>query len=96
MQTTELCIEVLSCCDADHTGQAGCPAFIKQSQEGLQTWQYVMPANPVEPNACPTGFGSGINSGRKGISSVVAVVGSAHVRGIVSQLQHIQAKSGRQ
>ena len=52
-----------------------------------------MPANPVEPSACPTGFGSGVYSGSKGVSSVVAVVGSAHVRGIVSQLQKMQAES---
>ena len=63
-------------------------------QNGQSTWQYVMPDSPVESDACPTGFGSGVYSrGTTGICSVVAVVGSAHVRGIVAKLQDMQAES---
>ncbi len=47
-----------------------------------------MPDNAVDSDACPSGHGSGVYKS-KGVQSVVAVVGSAHVRGIMTELQRM-------
>ncbi len=78
---------VLSVFDA---GTAGSPAYVVIGQGKEQTWQYMMPAHAVDSEACPTGHGSGVYKAADGVQSVVAVVGSAHVRGITAELQQMQ------
>ena len=51
----------------------------------------MMPKEPVDPEACPRGHGSGLYFGRDNIQSIVAVVGTAHVRGIVAELKKLVA-----
>ena len=53
--------------------------------KGRTLWRYVMPEG--EPfTACPVGEGEGTYKALKGPSAVVAVVGSAHVPGMVREL----------
>ena len=52
--------------------------------------QYAMPAGG-EPGACPPGAGAGQYDPRPGPRSVVAVVGTAHVRGMIRQWRAAQA-----
>jgi len=74
------------------TGTAGSPAFVKTDDGTGQTWQYMMPGNAVDSDACPSGHGSGVYKPR-GVQSVVAIVGSAHVRGIIAELQRISKQA---
>ena len=46
----------------------------------------MMPREPVDSEACPKGHGSGVYFSDDNIQSIVAVVGTAHVRGIVAEL----------
>ena len=73
---------------AANAGTAGAPAFIRTVDDTGQTWQYMMPDNVVDSDACPSGHGSGVYK-PKGVQSVVAIVGSAHVRGIIAELQRM-------
>ena len=52
----------------------------------------MMPGNAVDSDACPSGHGSGVYKPR-GVQSVVAIVGSAHVRGIIAELQRISKQA---
>ena len=49
----------------------------------------MMPKEPVDAEACPKGHGSGVYSAVDNVQSVVAVVGTAHVRGIITELQKL-------
>lgn len=49
----------------------------------------MMPQEPVESEACPRGHGNGVYFGDDKVQSIVAVVGTAHVRGIVAELQKL-------
>lgn len=51
--------------------------------------QYAMPVGG-EPRACPTGAGAGQYQALPGPRAVVAVVGTAHVRGLIRQWQAAQ------
>ncbi|DBA78520.1 TPA: hypothetical protein ACH3X2_007842 [Trebouxia sp. C0005] len=70
------------------TGTAGSPAFIKTHDGVGQTWKYMMPESAVDLAACPSGHGSGVYKPKE-VESVVAIVGSAHVRGIMAELQRM-------
>ena len=76
-----------------HAGTAGSPACIVSNDHGGQLWRYVMPDHAVDLDACPVGHGSGVYKTANSVKSVVAVVGSAHVRGIVAELQQMQLQS---
>ncbi len=75
-----------------NAGTAGSPAFVKTDDGTGQTWNYMMPDNAVDLDACPSGHGSGVYK-TKGVQSVVAIVGSAHVRGIIAELQRISKQA---
>ena len=77
---------------AADAGTAGSPAFIRTIDGTGQTWKYMMPDNAVDLDACPSGHGSGVYKPR-GVQSVVAIVGSAHVRGIIAELQRISKQA---
>ena len=72
-------------------GRAGSPALIGSSTGRDSVWQYMMPASPVDPEACPSGHGSGIYSDVHNVQSIVAVVGTAHVRGITEHLKKLSS-----
>lgn len=62
------------------------PAYILNTEGERHSWQYVMPAGA--PLGCSQpGYGLGEYKPLKGASNVVAVVGSAHVAGIVREWQ---------
>lgn len=74
------------------TGTAGSPAFIRTIDGTGQTWKYMMPDNAVDLDACPSGHGSGVYKPKE-VQSVVAIVGSAHVRGIIAGLQRMSKQA---
>ena len=73
------------CC----AGCSGSPAFIASTRGADSTWQYMMPQEPVDAEACPQGYGSGTFSAVDSVQNIVAVVGTAHVRGIITELQKL-------
>lgn len=70
-------------------GTGGSPAFIADSAGTQAAWQYMMPKEPVDPEACPQGHGSGVYFGHDNTQRIVAVVGTAHVRGMVAELEKL-------
>lgn len=72
-------------------GTGGSPAFIADSTATEAVWQYMMPQEPVDAEACPKGHGSGLYFGHENTQRIVAVVGTAHVRGIVAELEKLSA-----
>ena len=75
-------------------GTAGSPAYVATSrQAGHQSWQYVMPKQAVDSAACPVGHGSGTFTPPTEVQSLVAVVGTAHVYGIMQHLKRLQNHS---
>lgn len=65
-------------------GRAASPAFVLDTSGDRHTWQYAMPEGA--PAGCVTpGGGLGTYRGVAGPRAVVAVVGSAHVGGIVRE-----------
>ena len=70
-------------------GSGGSPAFIADSTGTEAVWQYMMPKEPVVSAACPIGHGSGVYLGDDDTQCIVAVVGTAHVRGIVAELENL-------
>lgn len=70
-------------------GTGGSPAFIADNTATEAVWQYMMPKEPVDSDACPKGHGSGLYFGHDNTQSIVAVVGTAHVRGIVAELEKL-------
>jgi hypothetical protein len=77
---------------AADAGTAGSPAFIRTVDGTGQTWKYMMPDNAVDLDACPSGHGSGVYKPKE-VQSVVAIVGSAHVRGIITELQQMNKQA---
>ena len=67
------------------------PAYVlaKGSGDGA-VLQYAMPVGG-EPGACPPGAGAGQYEPQPGPRSVVAVVGTAHVRGMIREWAAAQA-----
>lgn len=78
-------------CSACNAGTGGSPAFIADSTATEAVWQYMMPKEPVDSEACPKGHGSGLYFGHDNTHGIVAVVGTAHVRGIVAELEKLSA-----
>jgi hypothetical protein len=64
-----------------------------QDDEGQLVWRYLMPEGASAPSA-PKGGGDGAFEPLQGPEAVVAVVGSAHVRGMVKAWQDSLAKPG--
>uniref|UniRef100_A0A061R0E3 Uncharacterized protein n=1 Tax=Tetraselmis sp. GSL018 TaxID=582737 RepID=A0A061R0E3_9CHLO len=68
------------------------PSYVLcREADGSATYRYMMPANNLE-NSCPKGSGDGVFEPIEGVSSVVAVVGTAHVYGIVRNWEKIADK----
>ena len=70
-------------------GTGGSPAFIADSTATEAVWQYMMPKESVDSEACPKGHGSGLYFGHDSPRRIVAVVGTAHVRGMVAELEKL-------
>ncbi|KAG2452693.1 hypothetical protein HYH02_002925 [Chlamydomonas schloesseri] len=62
------------------------PLYVLDDVDGSAVWRYAMPeAGPAR--AAPPGFGDGGVGALPGVRSVVGVIGSAHVRGMVRDWQ---------
>ncbi|KAG2492108.1 hypothetical protein HYH03_009599 [Edaphochlamys debaryana] len=65
------------------TGQPGVvPAFVLDQVDGRSVWRFGSPAG-APARAAPTGLGDGELGAAAGVRSVVGVIGSAHVRGMI-------------
>ena len=73
-------------------GSSASPGFILDTSEERHAWQYAMPSNAPAGVSQP-GNGLGEFTPAKAPSAVVAVVGSAHVGGIVREWQAAQDAS---
>jgi hypothetical protein len=74
-------------------GAAFSPVYARSEVEGQTVWQYLMPDGaPVA--AAPQGLGDGAAQPLAGVRTVVGVVGSAHVPGMVRQWQEAVASPG--
>lgn len=74
-----------------HAGTAGSPTYaITSDQPDNQTWQYLMPKQAVASAACPAGHGNGTFKPSADVQSIVAIVGTAHVYGIMKNLKRLQ------
>lgn len=61
------------------------PAFVRGAAlGGTEVLRYLMPEGGA-PGACPRGEGEGAYAALPGVRAVVAVVGTAHVRGMVRE-----------
>lgn len=65
------------------------PAFIQDIVDGKVVLRYMMPENGPRRSA-PMGQGDGEYQPVKGVKSVVAVVGSAHVRGMIKEWERLE------
>jgi len=65
-----------------------------QDADGQLIWRYVMPEG-ASASSVPAGGGDGAYSPLQGPSAVVAVVGSAHVRGMCKAWQDSLAAPGQ-
>lgn len=74
------------------TGVAAAPAYIADNDGGMRVWRYVVPEGGP-PGAAPPGYGDGAFQPLGGPGVVVAVVGSAHVRGIAREWQRIEGEA---
>uniref|UniRef100_A0A7S0RDT8 Uncharacterized protein n=1 Tax=Chlamydomonas leiostraca TaxID=1034604 RepID=A0A7S0RDT8_9CHLO len=67
------------------TGRAAfCPAYVRDEVNGQTVWRLMMPENGPMASA-PAGSGDGEFKPLKGVKSVVGVIGSAHVRGMIRE-----------
>lgn len=69
-------------------------AWHVQDTDGQLIWRYVMPQGETASSA-PQGGGDGAYAPLQGPSAVVAVVGSAHVRGMCKAWQDSLAAPGK-
>ncbi|KAK9790773.1 hypothetical protein WJX73_006178 [Symbiochloris irregularis] len=84
-------------------GFSGSPALVQQpgnsSPDGRQTWRYLMPDaaeardSPLQRSAPYLG-GEGVYEPLQGVSKVVGVVGTAHVRGIIENWEAAESAEG--
>jgi hypothetical protein len=74
---------------AGGTGQV--PAFVLDQVDGHIVLRYMM-ADGAPNKSAPTGKGDGAYKTQPDADSIVAIVGSAHVRGICRQWDHVVAK----
>ncbi|CAL8464277.1 g3812 [Coccomyxa elongata] len=74
------------------TGVPAAPAYIADNEAGMRVWRYVVPEGG--PTAAgPPGYGDGEYRPAGDPQTVVAVVGSAHVRGIVREWERLKGQS---
>lgn len=73
------------CCAA---GQPASPAYVSNDDGGRRMWRYGMPGGGPDL-AAPNGWGEGEYVPVQDAAAVVAVVGSAHVRGICREWESI-------
>lgn len=71
-----------------HAGLPASPAYIKDQDQGRTVWRYTMPEGGPE-EATPSGNGEGEYKPEQAPKSLVAVVGSAHVRGILREWEKV-------
>lgn len=64
------------------------PLYLRQSDALQDTYEYCQP-DGSNANVCPTGKGAGYITCPDSINTVVSIVGTAHVRGIVTAWQKI-------
>ncbi len=69
-------------------GLPASPAYIKDFDLGRTVWRYAMPEASLE-EATPSGNGEGQYKPVQAPRTVVAVVGSAHVRGILKEWEAV-------
>jgi hypothetical protein len=62
------------------------PAFVMDEVDGFTVMRYMM-ADGAPNKAAPTGKGDGAYQPLAGASAIVAVIGSAHVRGMCNEWQ---------
>lgn len=68
-----------------HAGSAAvCPAYVRDIVGGQLVWRFMMPEN-APPATAPVGLGDGAFKPLKGARSVVGIVGSAHVHGMIRE-----------
>lgn len=85
-----------------HAGESASPALVLDSDSstgGRKAWRYMMPAAAADresllQDAVPFVGGEGIYEPLQGVSRVVGVVGTAHVRGIIEHWEEA-ASQGR-
>lgn len=73
-------------------GLPASPAYIVDSNQGRTVWRYVMPEGGPE-EAAPAGNGDGKYKPVQAPKAVLAVVGSAHVRGILKEWEAVSSDS---
>lgn len=67
------------------TGDAApCPTFVRREVDGQMVWGYMVP-EAAPAGSAPSGLGDGAFKPLPGVRSIVGVVGSAHVRGMVRE-----------
>jgi hypothetical protein len=71
-----------------------CLTALLQDTDGQLIWRYVMPQGETASSA-PQGGGDGAYAPLQGPSAVVAVVGSAHVRGMCNAWKDSLATPGK-
>jgi len=70
------------------------PAYVRDNKNGSPVWRFMVPEGAPEA-AAPRGLGDGAYTPLKGARRVVAVVGTAHVKGIVREWpQAVQEEEG--
>ncbi len=74
-------------------GAPAAPAYIADNDAGMRVWRYVIPEGGPAAAAAP-GYGDGEYKPAGPVTAVVAVVGSAHVRGIAREWERIGGKAG--
>ena len=67
-----------------HTGLPASPAYILDKDQGRRIWRFTMPEGGPAV-AAPSGNGEGQYRPIEAPRNVVAIVGSAHVRGILRE-----------
>jgi len=69
------------------TGKADfCPEFVRDDQQGRVVWRYMMPVG-APPGSAPAGLGDGCVQPLERVHTVVGIVGSAHVPGMIREWQ---------
>lgn len=75
-------------------GEIVAPVYMRDSAMGRPVFRYVMGKEGTPEALCPPGRGDGRVEGHvEGVESVVAVVGTAHVRGMVARFDEVQAST---
>jgi pheromone shutdown protein TraB len=69
---------------ATSTAQGLTPAYVRSSENSSVYYRYAMPKGDTDPRVCPIGDGDGrFDPTLSSVKKIVAVVGTAHVRGML-------------